>query len=290
MPVLITGDELRRAVESQTFIKHGAVSCAEGVKYDFRLSHRILKAQVGAINADQLSESERARLVIEPGEVVFALTEESLALESDMMVQLTPKRKLSHSGILTIGGLAIDPGYRGRILLGLFNISSTPFPVRPMKKVIGATFHRLVGDEVELETGFQPPTPLEDFPSTLMRVMDSYKPYDIHSLASSIDELRSSVRLMEDRLAGHETWKKDFESALSSLADKLDQEREARRAGQDDLTKAVQTVESGLTDLKAQIGKVGDRVMRGLKWSGGVLGGIVAAVVTGYVLKILGLV
>ena len=35
---LVTGDHLREAVEQGTFIKRGDVACAEGVKYDFRLS------------------------------------------------------------------------------------------------------------------------------------------------------------------------------------------------------------------------------------------------------------
>ena len=77
MSKTITGDRLRTAVQSQTFIKGGDLHCAEGVKYDFRIGTRVLKASVGQ-PIDMLSIPEKDRFV-EPGEVVFVLTEERLA-------------------------------------------------------------------------------------------------------------------------------------------------------------------------------------------------------------------
>jgi hypothetical protein len=40
---IITGDKLRTAVTDQSFIKNGDPTSVEGVKYDFRMSSRILK-------------------------------------------------------------------------------------------------------------------------------------------------------------------------------------------------------------------------------------------------------
>jgi len=63
MAELITGDELREAVDKQTFVKGGDQSGAEGVKYDFRLSNHILKAEFGTpIDASKLSPNERCRM------------------------------------------------------------------------------------------------------------------------------------------------------------------------------------------------------------------------------------
>src|SRR3989442_14313427 len=88
----ITGDRLRTAVQSQTFIKGGDLRCAEGVKYDFRIGTRVLKASVGQpIDILGISESER---FVEPGEVVFVLTEERLDLPRNMIAVLSQKRKL----------------------------------------------------------------------------------------------------------------------------------------------------------------------------------------------------
>lgn len=127
MSTMITGDELRRGIEEETFVKGGDVDCAEGVKYDFRLGPMILKAAFG--QPVDLRTREPAELFIDPGEVVFVLSEERLVLPADVVAQLSPKRRLSHDGILSIGGLFIDPAYQGKLLIGLFNISSTRFPL-----------------------------------------------------------------------------------------------------------------------------------------------------------------
>lgn len=205
MAKAITGDEICNAVERQTFIKGGLVSCAEGVKYDFRLSTRILKAKFDrAVDADKLTETEKRDLRVDPGEVVFVLTEERLDLPVDIMAQLSPKRKLSHAGILTLGGFCIDPGYRGRLLLGLFNLSSTPFPLIPSKKVIAATFFKLEGTEVG---PFPAPTEsLDDFPDELVQVMQRYQPISTQSLVETIQKVQSDLTALRTEMRSHEDW------------------------------------------------------------------------------------
>src|SRR5437016_3624732 len=110
MARVITGEQLERAVRDQTFIKGGDPRCAEGVKYDFRVGTRVLKASVGQ-PIDMLSIPEAERFV-DPGEVVFVLTQERLDLPRDMIAVLSQKRKLSHQGIQVLGGFCIDPLYR----------------------------------------------------------------------------------------------------------------------------------------------------------------------------------
>ena len=58
---------------------------------------------------------------VEPGEVVFVLTEERLDLPRNMIAVLSQKRKLFNQGIQVLGGFCIDPLYRGKLLVGLYN-------------------------------------------------------------------------------------------------------------------------------------------------------------------------
>jgi deoxycytidine triphosphate deaminase len=105
MPRLITENELKTAVELNTFIKNGNVNNAEGVKYDFCLGSELLKAVFGRpIDMLKLPENNRTSLNIEPGEVVFVLTKEELDLPNNIHAVLSPKRKLSHDGIMVLGG------------------------------------------------------------------------------------------------------------------------------------------------------------------------------------------
>jgi deoxycytidine triphosphate deaminase len=256
MATLITGAELREAIAAQTFVKGGDPAGAEGVKYDFRMSNQILKAEFGApIDAGKLGEAERGKLVVSPGEVVFVLTEETLEMPRDMIAQLSPKRKMAHAGIQTLGGFTVDPGYSGRLLLGLLNISSTPFQLIPGKKVIGATFFRLEGSEVGEFP--EPPEGLETFPDELVQVMRSYQPIAVQSVSETVQRLQADVVALQREVRERETWYRQFQQSLEAtegqinrLSGELLKEQEVRKGGQDELTKAVTSIERTLSFLR----------------------------------------
>lgn len=245
MATMVTGSELRKAVESGDFIKDGDPDAVEGVKYDFHLSSHVLKAKFKRpIDCRSLTEAEKRDLEVEPGEVVFVLTQERLSLPLNVVAQLSPKRKLSHAGILTLGGLCVDPGYEGRLLIGLCNFSSTPFPIIPGKKVIAATFFRL--NEAEAVGLEKPGESLEDFPDDLVQVMQRYKPVAVAPLESALTALRNDVEGIRRDIRSHEDWYTRFKDSLEShnvqigdLSRDLRAEIEARRAGEDKLSSAV---------------------------------------------------
>jgi len=274
MARIVTGDGLVEAVRSQSFIKGGDVACAEGVKYDFRLSSRILKASFERpIDVTKLSEVEKKDLFIESGEMVFALTEERLDLPANMMAELSPKRKLSHAGILAIGGFCIDPLYKGHLLVGLFNLSSTRFPLIPGKKVIAATFYVLEGSE---QGDFpQPEAALADFPDELIQVMQKYRPLATISIFDSIQRLQGQIDAVRREIESHSEWYKRFEGILErhstqigDLIRGLDIEVKAREKGEDTISRAL----AAYTDQLKSI----ERVLTFLKGAAWVLGGLIA--------------
>ncbi|HVT15845.1 MAG TPA: hypothetical protein VHQ90_06620 [Thermoanaerobaculia bacterium] len=252
MPVLLTGPQLRDAVTNRTFIKGGDPDHAEGIKYDLTLGTLILKAGSAPIDTTQLSEVERGRLVVEPNEVVFALTQERLELPKDMMAQLSPKRSISHAGILVIGGFGIDPGYHGYLLLGLYNLSSTPFRLLPGRRVIAASFYRLE----EGEAGdFPVPKPLDEFPPELIQTMEKYKPEGAQALQDAVRKLESDLRALRDEVAKHTRFEETLDrhdKQIENLLAGLTAEREAREKGEDKLSQSLKTIETAF--LKAQGG------------------------------------
>ncbi|HZE69347.1 MAG TPA: hypothetical protein VE135_07505 [Pyrinomonadaceae bacterium] len=249
---MITGDELRKMVEEGKLISSGELSCAEGVKYDFRLSQRILKAKFRRpVNANELTLAERRELVIEPGEVVFVLSEERLSLPSDMIAQLSPKRKLSHAGILTLGGFTVDPGYEGRLLVGLFNLSASPFDLIPGKKLIAATFHKLT----ETEVGEFPPVgePLDDFPEELIQVMQKYQPMASQAVMDLVKRLQGDLERLQTEIRSHDEWYRKFEGLLeghdrqiADLLRGLKAEVETRAKGEDKLSGLISKIDNKL--------------------------------------------
>ncbi len=255
MPTAVTGQALANAVKHETFIKGGSSQCVEGMKYDFRLGSRILKSSlVAPIDLKQLTETERSKIAVEPGEVVFVLTEERLELANDMKAELSPKRKLSHEGVLVLGGFSIDPRYSGKLLIGLYNFSSTPFPLIMGRKVIAALFYRLENTEV---ADFPLPESIEDFPVELIRLIRDYKPVAPQALQDAFAALRTEVaNLRNDFVSGRE-WQRQFQESLTrhdkqigDLLSGLTAEQSTRQRGEDKLTSAVNEMKGTLSWIK----------------------------------------
>ncbi len=257
MPRMVTGEELLRGVRDQTFIKNGKDSAVEGIKYDFHLGLNVLKASFRRpVNVNDLSETEKKDLlVVDPGEMVFVLTEERLELPADMKAELSHKRKLSHDGILVMGGFCVDPLYVGPLVLGLYNFSSTPYTLMPGKKVIAATFYKL--DVSERGDAKVVPDPISGFPDDIVKLMKNYQPLAIQAVAETVRRLQADLDTLRSEIGEHDAWYKRFQFSLDAhnqqigtLTSGLDKETEARKAGHDDLKTAVDAVKMTLTRLE----------------------------------------
>ena len=106
MPRIIVEPELRQFVSDNTVIKNGEEKSAEGVKYDFRLGERFVKFPYNDVVAyDELRKmntQEKQATDLQPGEVVYVMTEETLDLPMDIKIDLHEKRKMGHERILVL--------------------------------------------------------------------------------------------------------------------------------------------------------------------------------------------
>jgi deoxycytidine triphosphate deaminase len=250
LPKAITGEQLCKAVESQTFIKNGVVRCAEGIKYDFRMGNRILKAKFGKIEMDKLSEERKAEMVIEPGEVVFVLTEETLELPENIMVQLMPKRKLSHDGILVLGGFCVDPLYTGKLLVGLYNFSSSPYPLDPGRKLIAAVFYEL--QEEEKGAFKKPESAVMDFDQDLVRLISLYQPIDTKTLHDEIVSLEGQISNLRTEITSDKEWKKDFQTKLQQQTENVDKLLKGLEDEKDNRLLADRAIGDQLNEIKVK--------------------------------------
>lgn len=246
MPRLLNQEQLIHAIENETFIINGRVANVEGSKYDFRLGTKILKADFQAgLDTLNLTEQQKAQLYVEPGEVVFVLTEESLKLPKNIKANLIQKRKLSHGGILILGGLSIDPLYEGRLLIGLYNFSSTNFPIIPGRKIIAAQFYELIDEE--LGTIPEPLNPIIDFPDDLIMMMSKYKPIstnnlynELHKIEADIKKINADLLSRNDYFIKFEKNLEDQQSKIGEILRLIEKETTYREKGDDKLDLALQ--------------------------------------------------
>lgn len=211
MSRVLTDKELRGAVAEGTMIQGGTAASVAGLKYDFRLGDRILLGGRRPISVQALPEIERQRLVLGPGELAFVLSEERVDLPKNVKAELSLKRKLSHYGILVLGGFCVDPGYRGRLLFAMYNFTSIDFPLMPGKKLIAAQFYEL--DERETPD-VTPSEPIEDFPEEFVRFMAAYRPRSAESLQRGLDDLKLVVDELRRELSDKKQWFENFQRKL----------------------------------------------------------------------------
>ncbi|MCM1123574.1 MAG: hypothetical protein NC416_13415 [Eubacterium sp.] len=201
MSKVVTESTIKAWIHRGDIIESGDECCAEGIKYDFRLGSKFLKAYFGRVmdyGTDLQTAEDKRKAVVEPGEVVFVLSQERLNLPPNVYVQLSPKRSLSQDGIELMGGLTVDPGYEGYLVFGLRNVAGTPFNLAPGTKIVGANFFELFQDEV-IETANKPVT-IDDFPDKLLNLIEKYKPVNPQNLAEELNKLQEAFNVSQTRL------------------------------------------------------------------------------------------
>lgn len=129
------------------------------------------------------------------------------------MISLIPKRKLAHSGIHVLGGLAVDPLYQGVLVVGLHNFSSTRFPLQPNKKLIAAMFYKLSDAEIDREA--RTPEEITDFPDELIALIRSYKPVEINGLGDRVADLSKELAALKLEILSDKDWREDFKRSLA---------------------------------------------------------------------------
>ena len=82
--------------------------------------------------------------VLHPGEMVLASTYESLELDDDILARLEGRSSLARLGIIVHGTAGVfEPGWRGRAVLELSNLSRVPVALYPMMRICSFTFEAL---------------------------------------------------------------------------------------------------------------------------------------------------
>lgn len=254
MAETITGNRIKKLVEEGKVIENGSIGNCGSLKYDFTLSDEILKSDFSTpVKLADLSVEERREALIQPGEVVYVLTKEKVNLPANMYMSLSANRGMSEYGVLTLGGFAVDPGYSGRLMFGLFNYSSTPFPLIPGSKLIGGVFYSLGENEIIDIDDLEKPKSIDKFPARLVNIISKYSPTGMSSLEESIRTISKQMDALKEELSNN---KDELFSLRHLVQDTQEQTNRTSRTVHDlsnnvvELTKSVKDLKSEVTDLK----------------------------------------
>jgi len=281
---ILTENDLLFAVENRTFIKDGTKESCEGIKYDFKLSRMVLTAESGR---PQDIEQSKEISKIRPGEIAFVITEESLELPNDIYCQLSTKRKLSLDGIVILGGLIIDPNYKGKLIFGLYNLSSRSYPLIPGKKLVAGVFYKVNNKSDKT------PETINNFPDDLIRAVIDTKPNSvsainttIENMSSAIKEIRVEMQEIKKNLDRDGEWKTDFQNKLTDITnlvkqigENLDKEVKTRTEENIKIEKEQLQLERNIEPLS--------RIQKRSQFLKGVLVTIIVGVVIGVVVYLI---
>lgn len=254
MAETLTGLKIKKLVEESKVIENGSLSNCGALKYDFTLSDEILKSDFSTpVKLADLSVEERRTALIYPGEVVYVLTKEKVNLPSNMYMSLSANRGMSEYGVLTLGGFAVDPGYSGRLMFGLYNYSSTPFTLMPGEKLIGGVFYQLDESESTNIDKLEIPKPIDDFPARLISIISKYSPVGMTSLEESIKAINKQMAALKDELNSN---KEEIFGLRHLVHETQEQTNRASKAvkevsdNMNELTRSMKELKADISDLK----------------------------------------
>ncbi len=117
--------------------------------FDVRLGrHFIVFKRNEIVSLDALAESRRVRgtqgpvevgwgqpFVLHPGELVLAVTLESVQVAKDCSAQVLSRSSLGRMGLLSATAVQVHPGFRGCLTLELVNLASVPLNLSPGQRI-----------------------------------------------------------------------------------------------------------------------------------------------------------
>ncbi len=187
----------------------------EPATYDIRVGDR-----AAVSTASQSIDLRKDKmLTIEPGAMAIVQSLEVLTLSERLAGRLGPKTSLLRRGIFVATGPQIDPGFHGRLIVNLINLTSRSFVLRHSMPFLSIEFHYLSEAPDRPYTGdYQDRMGLT---AEELNILYGYQGPNLAEIYRGFGELRDNIRDVA--------------------------------AIRPDLAKMRQTMESGLTDIRKDL-------------------------------------
>jgi dCTP deaminase len=175
----------------------------EPATYDLRLGSKILASPLGTATLGQVIHlsNSNPKYEIQSGQMVGVISQARLAFPLDICGRFGIKSSFARKGINAFGGLQLDPGFRGKLILSLLNVGPEPVSITDEEPLFSVEFNRL--EEPAREEYLGPYQDQDDFPSDQVEYILSARTTslaeipalrrDISRLSVLIDELTEQL-------------------------------------------------------------------------------------------------
>lgn len=164
-------DEIKKRVKSQKLVENLGkrdLENPEGVGLDLRLGavHKIIEGgayievdgegglgkrkgvKTKVIASFKDGSKIQEEVIIEPGKFYLVETWETINTPDDLMPMLYPRSSLFRAGLLLLN-TKTDPGYKGKLVMGLRNLSEYPVKFQMGARICNIVFHKIEGKTVK---------------------------------------------------------------------------------------------------------------------------------------------
>ena len=212
---VLSGNLITQAVESgELFIDPFDPVLVKGASYDLRLHSKILASPLGPnVHGEIITLSdERPVFSIHSGQMVGVLSAEILTFPLTISGRFGIRSDFARHGLLSFGGLQLDPGWKGRLYLGLLNVGPEPIPLTLSEPLFSVEFSRLEEPAGPYEGSYQDQ---EDFPNDQVKHILSARTTSF----AEIPLLRQQISLLSATMEAIFDWLPDPDQGMELKAE-----------------------------------------------------------------------
>ncbi|MDP2930094.1 MAG: dCTP deaminase [bacterium] len=191
---VLSGNQIEKLVnQGKLVIDPFVPSHTQPASYDLRVGSKILASPTGPEKLGKIVilTKEKPVYSIESGQMVGVISFEKISVPLDLCGRFGIRSSFARKGINAFGGLQLDPGFKGRLILNLLNVGPEPVPIKLGDLLFTIEFERL--DEPAESPYSGPYQEQDDFPE------DQYN-YIISAHTTSLAEI-PALRMEISRLS-----------------------------------------------------------------------------------------
>jgi len=206
---MLTDTEIRESIDQGSLrIDPFKATNVEPASYDVRAG-RVLVARRGIVNL----RSEP--VVLRHGDWAEIESMEVLEMPLNIAASVGLRSSLSRRGINGSAGPQIDPGYRGRVYISVFNASTLPFEINYEMTFATVIFHRLAQDSSHAYDGkFQGQMTFPEEDVERMLKMEAYTLSDVIHSVGLLEDTVGKLTKTTEKMSNDLGWVKNLLFAI----------------------------------------------------------------------------
>lgn len=119
--MILVDNEIEKAITAgEVEISDFSKECLMPASYDLRLGEEGFTLSAGRL----IEVAREGALEIQPGDFALAITQEKLRLPTNMLGRFGLRSEYTRRGLLLAAGPQVDPGFEGKLVVGLVNFSA----------------------------------------------------------------------------------------------------------------------------------------------------------------------